>query len=103
MGWCRGTLAVARESKQQAGHPTQASEPASLRDLTALAARGQPAAIEALLEQMRPMVVRYCRARLGQISGHYHVADDVAQEVCVPVVSALPPSPAMRPPFPPFL
>src|SRR5258707_3086712 len=89
MGWCRGTLAVAGESKQQAGHPTQASEPASLRDLTALAARGQPAAIEALLEQMRPMVVRYCRARLGQISGHYHVADDVAQEVCHAGCSAL--------------
>src|SRR5260221_11485824 len=90
MGWCRGTLAVARESKQQAGHPTQASEPASLRDLTALAARGQPAAIEALLERIRPMVIRYCPARLGQISGHYHIADDVAQEVCIAVLSALP-------------
>ncbi len=58
----------------------KASEPISLRDLTVLAARGQPAAIEALLEQIRPMVVRYCRARLGQISGHYHIVDDVAQE-----------------------
>src|SRR5260370_584692 len=47
MGWCRGTLAVARESKQQAGHPTQASAPASLRYLTALPPRGQPAAIGA--------------------------------------------------------
>src|SRR5258708_15509087 len=103
MGWCRGTLAVARESKQQAGHPTQASEPASLRDLTALAARGQPAAIEALLEQMRPMVVRYCRARLGQISGHYHVADDVAQEVCIAVVSALPRYRDMGRPFASFV
>lgn len=36
------------------------------------------------------MVVRYSRARLGQISGHYHIADDVAQEVCIAVVSALP-------------
>jgi RNA polymerase sigma-70 factor (ECF subfamily) len=36
------------------------------------------------------MVVRYCRARLGRISGHYHVADDVAQEVCIAVLSALP-------------
>ncbi len=68
----------------------RASEPTSLRDLTVLAARGQPAAIEALLEQIRPMVVRYCRARLGQISGHYHIADDVAQEVCIAVVYALP-------------
>jgi RNA polymerase sigma-70 factor, ECF subfamily len=36
------------------------------------------------------MVVRYCRARLVHISGHYHVADDVAQEVCIAVISALP-------------
>ncbi len=58
--------------------------------LTELAARGQPAAIETLLRQIRPMVVRYCRARLGRISGHYHAADDVAQEVCIAVLSALP-------------
>ena len=89
-GWCRSTLAVAPEAKPQVEHVMKAIEPASLRDLTALAARGQPAAIEALLEQIRPMVVRYCRARLGQISGHYHIADDVAQEVCIAVVSALP-------------
>ncbi|MGO8885471.1 MAG: sigma-70 family RNA polymerase sigma factor [Streptosporangiaceae bacterium] len=62
----------------------------NLRDLTARAAAGQPAAIESLLRQIRPMVVRYCRARLGRISGHYHVADDVAQEVCIAVLSALP-------------
>lgn len=58
--------------------------------LTELAARGQPAAIETLLRQIRPMVVRYCRARLGRISGHYHAADDVAQEVCIAILSALP-------------
>ena len=58
--------------------------------LTQLAVGGQPAAIDTLLRQIRPMVVRYCRARLGRISGHYHAADDVAQEVCIAVVSALP-------------
>ena len=101
---CRtGNLAVAGEAKQQVGQPTRAGEPASLRDLTALAARGQPAAIEALLEQIRPMVVRYCRARLGQISGHYHVADDVAQEVCIAVVSALPRYRDMGRPFASFV
>jgi RNA polymerase sigma-70 factor (ECF subfamily) len=66
-----------------------ADEP-RLGDLTTLAARGHPAAIESLLERIRPMVVRYCRARLGRITGHYHVADDVAQEVCIAVLSALP-------------
>jgi RNA polymerase sigma-70 factor (ECF subfamily) len=58
--------------------------------LTELAVRGQPAAIETLLRQIRPMVLRYCRARLGRISGHYHAADDVAQEVCIAVLYALP-------------
>ena len=101
---CRsGNLAVAGEAKQQVGQPTRAGEPTSLRDLTALATRGQPAAIEALLEHIRPMVVRYCRARLGQISGHYHVADDVAQEVCIAVVSALPRYRDMGRPFASFV
>jgi RNA polymerase sigma-70 factor (ECF subfamily) len=102
-GWCGGTLAVAEEPKQQAGHGTKASKPTSLHDLTALAARGQPTAIEALLEQIRPMVVRYCRARLGQVSSHYHIADDVAQEVCIAVVSALPRYRDMGRPFASFV
>ena len=95
--------AVTGVAKHQAGHGAKASEPTSLRDLTVLAARGQPAAIEALLEQIRPMVVRYCRARLGQISGHYHIADDVAQEVCIAVVSALPRYRDMGRPFASFV
>jgi RNA polymerase sigma-70 factor, ECF subfamily len=81
---------VARPAKHQVGPARGVGESTGLRDLTARAASGQPAAIEALLEQIRPMVVRYCRARLGQISGHYHIADDVAQEVCIAVLSALP-------------
>ena len=62
----------------------------SLRDLSVLAAGGQPAAMESLLGHIRPMVLRYCRARLGRISGHYQAADDVAQEVCIALISALP-------------
>jgi len=103
IGCLSGTLAVAGEAKYQAGHGMTASEPTSLRDLTVLAARGQPAAIEALLEQIRPMVVRYCRARLGQLSGHYHIADDVAQEVCIAVVYALPRYRDMGRPFASFV
>lgn len=63
---------------------------ANMGNLTELAARGQPAAIDMLLRQIRPMVLRYCRSRLGHISGHYHAADDVAQEVCIAILSALP-------------
>jgi RNA polymerase sigma-70 factor (ECF subfamily) len=59
-------------------------------NLTALAALGNPAAIEELLRQIRPVVFRYCRARLGPVAGLDQVADDVAQEVCIAVVSALP-------------
>jgi RNA polymerase sigma-70 factor (ECF subfamily) len=76
---------------------------AGLRDLTDLAVRGQPDAIESLLEQVRPMVVRYCRARLGRISGHYHIADDVAQEVCIAVLAALPRYRDMGRPFASFV
>lgn len=68
-----------------------------------LAASGQPAAIESLLRHIRPMVVRYCRARLGRIAGHYHVADDVAQEVCIAVLSALPRYRDMGRPFAAFV
>ncbi len=75
----------------------------NLGTLTELAVDGQPAAIETLLRQIRPMVVRYCRARLTRISGHYHAADDVAQEVCIAVVSALPRYQDMGRPFASFV
>jgi RNA polymerase sigma-70 factor, ECF subfamily len=75
----------------------------SFRDLTELATRGHPAAIDSLLRQIRPMVVRYCRARLGRISGRYHAADDVAQEVCIAVLSALPRYRDMGRPFASFV
>lgn len=62
----------------------------SFTGLACLAAGGHPGAIDALLERIRPMVMRYCRARLGRATGHYYVADDVAQEVCLAVLAALP-------------
>ena len=71
--------------------------------LTELAACGQPAAIDTLLRQIRPMVVRYCRARLRHISGHYQAADDVAQEVCIAVLAALPRYREMGRPFASFV
>ena len=49
------------------------------------------------------MVVRYCRARLGRVSGQYHAADDVAQEVCIAVLSALPRYRDMGRPFASFV
>jgi RNA polymerase sigma-70 factor (ECF subfamily) len=64
------------------------------RELNALAARAaqnNAEAMDELLGRIRPMVVRYCRARLGRAGGGlYTTADDVAQEVCLAVLSALP-------------
>ncbi|WP_086852476.1 sigma-70 family RNA polymerase sigma factor [Amycolatopsis kentuckyensis] len=45
-----------------------------------------------LLAEARPLVVRYCRARLDPDS-----ADDVAQDVCVALIQALPRRPPERP------
>ena len=51
---------------------------------------GDAVAVGALLGRIHPMVVRYCRARLS--SGHrsLQTADDIAQEVCMAVLNALP-------------
>ncbi len=80
-----------------------ADEPGGFGDLAHLAVRGHPGAVEALLERIRPMVMRYCRARLGRITGHYYVADDVAQEVCLAVLAALPRYRDMGRPFASFV
>jgi RNA polymerase sigma-70 factor (ECF subfamily) len=80
-----------------------ADEPGGFGDLAHLAVRGHPGAVEALLERIRPMVMRYCRARLGRITGQYYVADDVAQEVCLAVLAALPRYRDMGRPFSSFV
>ncbi|MGH3343062.1 MAG: RNA polymerase sigma factor ShbA [Carbonactinosporaceae bacterium] len=60
-----------------------------LRGLVASAARGDAEAADALLARIRPLVLRYCRARLGGVPGAEYAADDAAQEVCLAVLSAL--------------
>jgi RNA polymerase sigma-70 factor (ECF subfamily) len=132
-GFCgvqhRGDHSVARDSgntRSHAGHQVKATEGClarsvgdgaererqdfrarvgeiDLRDLTNLAVQGHPDAIESLIEHLRPMIVRYCRARLGRVAGHYHIADDVAQEVCIAVFSALPRYRDMGRPFASFV
>jgi RNA polymerase sigma-70 factor, ECF subfamily len=61
-----------------------------LRDLAAAAVAGDRGAVEALLARIRPMVLRYCRGRLGRLPGADHAADDAAQEACIAVLTALP-------------
>lgn len=43
-----------------------------------------------MLAEIHPFVLRYCRGRLGRQESVTTSADDVAQEVCLAVVSALP-------------
>jgi RNA polymerase sigma-70 factor, ECF subfamily len=71
------------------------AEPASpatlvLEGLVPAAVAGDRHARERLLAEIHPMVQRYCRGRLGRAEAVIGSADDVAQEVCVAVISALP-------------
>jgi RNA polymerase sigma-70 factor (ECF subfamily) len=61
-----------------------------LTGLARLATEGDSGARDELLARVRSLVFRYCRARLGRLPGSEHAADDVAQEVCLAVLSALP-------------
>jgi RNA polymerase sigma-70 factor, ECF subfamily len=94
---------TAAEQGDQVESQLDGARHGNIGDLTEMAMRGQPAALDTLLRQIRPMVLRYCRARLGRISGHYHAADDVAQEVCIAVLSALPRYQDMGRPFASFV
>jgi len=64
--------------------------PHDLNRLVAGAISGDPRATEDLLGAVHRLVHRYCRARLSRFPGAEHAADDVAQEVCIAVLSALP-------------
>jgi RNA polymerase sigma-70 factor (ECF subfamily) len=51
---------------------------------------GVPGARDRLLGELQPLVLRYCRGRIGHRESVMGSADDVAQEVCLAVVTALP-------------
>ncbi|HET8683862.1 MAG TPA: sigma-70 family RNA polymerase sigma factor [Micromonosporaceae bacterium] len=59
-------------------------------ELVRRAARGEEHAVAALLAWARPMVLRYCLARLGLAGSGYATAEDVAQDVCLTVLRVLP-------------
>jgi RNA polymerase sigma-70 factor (ECF subfamily) len=64
--------------------------PETGEDLVAAAVSGDRRAVEAVLRWVRPLVVRYCRARFGPAERTFASADDVAQDVCLAVLAALP-------------
>ncbi len=72
-------------------------------DLHLLAAQGRQDAIEALLRKLRPVILRYCRARLPGTATGIPDSDDVAQEVCLALLSALPSYRDMGRPFAAFV
>jgi RNA polymerase sigma-70 factor (ECF subfamily) len=51
---------------------------------------GNNRARDELLALIHPLVLKYCRARLGRQESLMGSADDVAQDVCMAVVGALP-------------
>ncbi|MGH4023404.1 MAG: sigma-70 family RNA polymerase sigma factor [Pseudonocardiaceae bacterium] len=61
-----------------------------LDGLVGAAVDGNRDAVDGVLRWVRPLVVRYCRARVGRQEKTFASADDVAQEVCLAVLTALP-------------
>ena len=62
----------------------------SLDRVVAKAVNGDRDALREVLETIRPIVFRYCRARIGSAERSGLSADDVAQEVCLAAITALP-------------
>jgi RNA polymerase sigma-70 factor (ECF subfamily) len=59
-------------------------------ELVAPAVAGDRDAVDRLLAQVRPLVVRYCRGKLGSLSRGAASPEDIAQEVLIALFRALP-------------
>jgi RNA polymerase sigma-70 factor (ECF subfamily) len=71
----------------------QLQEPADSVDLDVMverAVKGDGLALDRVLGRIHPVVVRYCRSRMSAGHRSSASADDVAQEVCMAVITALP-------------
>jgi RNA polymerase sigma-70 factor (ECF subfamily) len=82
--------ANARLISRALASPTPAAAPGP--DIAATvsdAVGGDRQAIDRLLAHIRPLIVRYCRTRVGRQERSFVSADDVAQEVCMAVLTAL--------------
>jgi RNA polymerase sigma-70 factor, ECF subfamily len=73
----------------QSGSPGRDEAETTLNHLLAQAIRGDQRATHELLATVRAMVLPYCRARLGHRQSVIGSAEDVAQEVCLAVLTAL--------------
>jgi RNA polymerase sigma-70 factor (ECF subfamily) len=87
----RAQVFVSTTAPQDPPAQQPAVRPAERADTDVSAAvDGDPAAVGRVLASIRPLVVRYCRARVGRQERSFASADDVAQEVCLAVLTALP-------------
>jgi RNA polymerase sigma factor, sigma-70 family len=77
------------EAEREGDEPSRAARTAELNHAAAAAAAGDPRARDAFLEMIRQPILRYCRARVGP-SVRVQTGEDVAQDVLMAVVEALP-------------
>ncbi|MCM2580428.1 sigma-70 family RNA polymerase sigma factor [Streptomyces sp. MTZ3.1] len=68
-----------------------AGGPGTIGHLVQRAVEGDEQATHDLLAHVHPLALRYCRTRLSRLPGDArHFVDDLAQEVCLAVLCALP-------------
>jgi RNA polymerase sigma-70 factor, ECF subfamily len=84
-GMAPGELAEAMQSRLSSRDEAEAT----LNHLVAQATRGDQRATHELLATVRAMVLPYCRSRLGRQQSIVGSAEDVAQDVCLAVLTAL--------------
>ncbi|WP_312880319.1 RNA polymerase sigma factor ShbA [Actinokineospora xionganensis] len=75
----QGTDAIFTRLKSSAFH-----------ELVGASLQGDREAMGTLFAWINPAIIRYCRARIGRTGSAYSSADDVAQEILLAVLGALP-------------
>lgn len=69
----------------------RSGDPGDIGTLVRRAVEGDDQATHDLLARVHPLALRYCRTRLSRLPGDArHFVDDLAQEVCLAVLCALP-------------
>jgi RNA polymerase sigma-70 factor, ECF subfamily len=84
-----GETRVSTENRSRPA-PVRPDLDAELTRLARTAATGDRRALDGLLRAAGPLLVRYCRGRLGQRAPGLSSPEDVAQEVVIALCSALP-------------
>lgn len=84
-----GDDVTTHEEADRAESARSARRDAELNQLARQASTGDSVALDRLLERIRPPVVQYCRARIGNAMLGSQAAEDVAQDALVAVCGAL--------------